>query len=79
MKVTVKTYGTVEIGPVADHAQQGLEVEIPDGANVSDLLAQLGISSSQGGTVVMEGRFLPKEAKLTDGSLVQVFQAMYGG
>jgi sulfur carrier protein ThiS len=79
MKVTVKSYGTVQPGSGTTQAPQSLKVEIPDGASVSDLLVHLGISFSQDGLVVLDGRVLPKEAELTDGSLLHVFRVMYGG
>jgi len=79
MKVRVKTYGTFTPGPAAARAGQEIEMEIPEGANVGDLLAHLGISPSRGGTVVMNGRILSKEGDLVDGALVQIFQVMHGG
>ncbi len=54
-------------------------MEIAEGSSVADLLSLLKIHGSQGGTVVMQGRFLQKEEILADGSLIQIFQALHGG
>ena len=44
MKIRVKLFGTLK-GNVSDYdPEHGLEVEIPDGAKVADLLSHLGIS-----------------------------------
>jgi len=79
MKIKVKLFGTLGQRFPDYSPEKGLEVEISEGARVGDLLAHLKISGHQGGIVVREGRFLSPEERLTNGALVQVFQAMYGG
>ena len=79
MKITVKLFGTL-IQNFPDYSpDQGLEVEIPEGSKVADLLALLKISDSKGGTVVRDGLLLSRDEILTDGSLIQIFQALFGG
>jgi hypothetical protein len=46
---------------------------------VADLLNLLDISDAQGGTVLMDSRFLSKEERLPPGSQVLIFQALNGG
>jgi sulfur carrier protein ThiS len=79
MKIKVKLFGTLGQRFPDYSPEKGLEVEISEGAEVGALLAHLRISNHQEGIVVQEGRFLSQEEKLTNGALVQVFQAMYGG
>jgi sulfur carrier protein ThiS len=79
MKIKVKLFGTLGQRFPDYNAEQGLAVELLEGARVGDLLAYLRISSHQGGIVVREGKLLSFEEKLINGALVQVFQAMYGG
>ena len=79
MKITVKLFGTLSQNFTDYSPEQGLEVEIPEGSKVSDLLVLLKISDSQGGTVVRDGLFLSKEETLTSGSPIQIFQALFGG
>jgi sulfur carrier protein ThiS len=79
MMITVKLFGTLKRNSPDYHPEKGLKVEIPEGSTVADLLDLLGISKSQGATVILEGRVLPAEEKLKQGSLVNLFQVMYGG
>jgi sulfur carrier protein ThiS len=81
MRITVKLFGLLRqsgSGAVA-YPDRGLAVEIPDGSRVGDLLTHLGISTAKGVTVIKEGHIMSAEETLTEGALVQVFQAMYGG
>ncbi len=79
MKMRVKLYGTLsQRFPDYQHSQ-GIEVEIPDGATVKDLLALLEISESQGAVVIMEGRVLKADDKMQCGVPVNVLQAIHGG
>ena len=79
MKVRVKLYGTLsQRFPNYQHSQ-GMEVEVPDGATVKDLLALLEISESQGAVVIVEGRVLKADDKMRCGVPVNVLQAIGGG
>ena len=79
MKVEVKLYGTLgQRFPDYQHSQ-GIEVEIPDGATVKDLLNLLGISESQGAVVIVEGRIQAADDKMRRGVPVNVLQAIHGG
>jgi sulfur carrier protein ThiS len=79
MKVTVKLYGTYSQRFPSYRHSQGMEVEIPDGATVNDLLAHLEISESQGAVVIMEGRVLKADDKMRCGVQINVLQAIHGG
>ena len=79
MKVEVKLYGTLgQRFPDYQHSQ-GIEVEIPDGATVKDLLNLLGISESQGAVVIVEGRIQAADDEMRRGVPVNVLQAIHGG
>ena len=79
MRITAKLYGTLSGRfPGYQHAQ-GIEVEIPDGATVKDLLALLEISESKGAVVAMEGRILKGDDTIRRGVPVHVFNAIHGG
>jgi sulfur carrier protein ThiS len=56
-----------------------MEVEIPEGATVKDLLALLEIAESRGAVVVAEGRVLKADDKMPHGVPVNVLQAIGGG
>jgi sulfur carrier protein ThiS len=79
MQITVKLFGTLGQRFTNYQTDQGLELNLPAGSSVADLLALLEFSPLQGETVVLNGRFLSKEDILIDGSLIQIFQALHGG
>ena len=78
MNITVKLFGTLSQNFSDYHPDKGLELEMAEGSNVADLLALLKITP-QGGTAVMNGRFLQKDEILTGVALIQIFQALHGG
>jgi sulfur carrier protein ThiS len=79
MKVQLKLYGTLSQRFSGYRHSQGIEVEMPEGATVKDLLALLEISEIQGAVVIAEGRILKADDKVQGGALVNVLQAVYGG
>ena len=79
MNVAIKLFGTlVQHFPGYD-PEVGMDVQIPDGARVNDLLAHLGIQGSKGFIVAAESRLLKEEDELEDGSSIQIFQSVFGG
>jgi sulfur carrier protein ThiS len=79
MRITAKLYGTLSQQFPEYRHSEGIEVEIPDGATVNDLLALLEISESKGAVVAMEGRILKQDDTIRRGVPVQVFNAIHGG
>ncbi len=79
MKLTVKLFGTLGQNFLNYQPDQGLEITLPEGSSVADLLALIDTSGPKGETVVLDGRLLSKETILIDGSLIQIFQALHGG
>jgi len=77
--VKVKLYGTLSLQVPGYKPSQGMEVEIPDGATVKDLLAYLEILETRGAAVIANGRVLKADDKMQDGVSVDVFQSMQGG
>jgi sulfur carrier protein ThiS len=79
MKVTVRLFGTLSQKFPGYDPVKGLEVEIPDGARVKDLLAHLGMPETRGSVAAAEGVILHLEDPLKDGASVHLLQAVYGG
>ena len=79
MKVKVKLYGTLSLYVPGYKPSQGIEVEIPDGATVKDLLAHLEISETRGVVVIVEGRTLKMNDELSEDVSVNVLQVLRGG
>jgi sulfur carrier protein ThiS len=79
MKIRVKLYGTLSQHVSGYQHSQGIEIEIPDGATVKDLLAYLKISESQGVAVAMEGRILKADDTIRGELPVHILQSLSGG
>jgi sulfur carrier protein ThiS len=79
MKVKVKLFGTLSLKYPGYDPEKGLEVNVPDGARVRDLLAHLGILKAKGGVAAVEGVILHPDDPLKDGASVHLLQSVYGG
>jgi hypothetical protein len=79
MKVKVKIFGILAQRFPDYNPDQGLEIEISEGARVDELLAQPKISDNQGGGIILDGRPLKGTEKLPRGASVSIVQTMYGG
>lgn len=79
MKITIKLFGTLSQRFPDYRTDLVLVVELPEGSKVADLLIFLKLPESLESSVLMNGRFLTRETGLTDGSVLQIFQALYGG
>jgi sulfur carrier protein ThiS len=79
MKINVKLFGTLPLRFPDYNSANGLEVEIPDGARVGDLLAYLDISASDSGFVAVDNQVVQLDDELNPGALVRVFQRAFGG
>ena len=79
MKIRVKLFGTLPQRYPDYDSSQGLEVEIPEGARVKDLLARLEISASDGGLVAIDNLVVQHDHELETGVSVRIFQRAFGG
>jgi sulfur carrier protein ThiS len=79
VNVRVKLFGLLPRRFPGYDPEKGLEVDLPSGARVKDLLAQLDISKEEGGIVAVEGLVQKAEAELRDGSVLHVFHPIVGG
>jgi sulfur carrier protein ThiS len=79
MKVKVRLFGTLSQKIPDYRPSQGIEIEIPDGATVKDLLAHLEISEERGAAVIANGRVLDVDDQMEDGSSLDIFQSISGG
>jgi sulfur carrier protein ThiS len=79
MNVQVKLFGLLPRRFPGYDPEKGMEVDLPSGARVKDLLSQLGISKEEGGIVAADGLVQKAEAELKDGSVLHVFHPIVGG
>ena len=75
----VKLFGTYRQRLPNYQPSAGMDVEVPDGATVRDLLACLGLSECREAVVIAEGRVLKADDRLRLGVPVSVMQAIDGG
>jgi sulfur carrier protein ThiS len=79
VNVRVRLYGTWGEGLSPDQRSGGLEIELPDGGTVGELLLRLGIAEARGAVVIVEGRVRAVGDRLRSGDQVSIFQAIGGG
>jgi sulfur carrier protein ThiS len=79
MNVRVRLFGLLPRRFPGYDPEKGMEVDLPPGATVKDLLAQLDISKEEGGIVAVDGLVQKAEAELRDGSVLHVFHPIVGG
>lgn len=79
MKLRVKLYGTLSQQFPGYQHSEGVEVEIPNGGTVKDLLSHLEISEKQGALVVIDGHILKADDTMQDGVHIHVLQSLSGG
>jgi sulfur carrier protein ThiS len=79
MKITVKLFGDLKRHFPEYDPQQGLHIDIPDGATSAELLTLLGIDTSPGVTAIMDGRVLRPEDIVSPALPVNILPVMYGG
>jgi molybdopterin synthase sulfur carrier subunit len=79
MKVTVKLFGNLGQHFPGYDPEVGMDVQIPDGARVKDLLVHLGTQGSKGLIVAAEGSLLRADDELENRGPVQIFQSVFGG
>ena len=79
MKVKVRLFGTLG-NQFPDHDPlDGFEVEIPEDANVGDLLDQLDIPISKIGPVSVEGHLVKAAKILKTGDFIRIYRPIFGG
>jgi sulfur carrier protein ThiS len=79
MKVRVNLYGTLSSKIPANRQLQGIEVELPEGSTVDDLLALLRIPESKKAVVTIGGRIRKAGDKIPHGAHAQILQPIHGG
>ena len=79
MKLRVKLFGLLPSRFPGYNPEQGMEIDIPDGTRVEDLLARLEISKSEAGIAIANGLPLKSDSQLEEGMRVSLFPLVSGG
>ena len=77
--MTVKLYGTLSRLVNDYNHQQGLDVTMPAGESVQDLLDYLSLGPERIGMIFVDGRPAKKATLLNEGAQIKVFQPIFGG
>lgn len=78
MNINVKLFGTFSQDSPGYDPQRGLQVELPNGARVDDLLALLGLIGDKT-VVAVDNRIRSSQDELQEGADVHVLQVVFGG
>jgi len=79
MKVRVILFGTLRQSFPDHDPLRGFVSEIPDGSKIEDLIRFLNLPASKLGMVAVDGRLVKAGHRLNNGSVVRIFQPIFGG
>ncbi len=79
MKIKVQLFGVLGRKLPEFDSQDGVEIEIPDGATAGDLLEYMNVFEGWGVAVAMDSRILKYDDPVRDGACVRLIQAAHGG
>jgi sulfur carrier protein ThiS len=79
MKITIKLHGTLGLRRPGYRPAEGITADVPEGTTIAELFSLLDLPLDQHVSVIMDGRFTKKEANVSDGACLNVFQPMHGG
>lgn len=79
MKVRVRLFGTLGRRVPGCTPGEPMEIELPEGAEVRDLLLSLGLSTPRDGIVTVGGKVRKEDEALEDGDTVEVLPPLHGG
>jgi sulfur carrier protein ThiS len=79
MNIKVKLFGGLKKNIPEYKSDKGIELQLPEGSTVADVIALLKIPNPRAATAIMDGRVLKMEEKIAAGSMVNLFHVMYGG
>jgi len=79
MKIQVILFGTLGKSFNNHDLIHGMEVELPNGSTVGDLIAHLDLPTQKLGMVSMNGNLVKAGRLLKENAVVRVFQPIFGG
>ena len=79
MKISVKLIATYrDLLPPEAHGNK-IEIELPEGFTVSDVMARFDVPQDETSVIVVNGLTVPLSTLLAEGDLVTAFSAIAGG
>jgi molybdopterin converting factor small subunit len=79
LRVEVRLFATLAAFLPSDGRDGTAELEVPDGSTVTDVAARLGIPHDLARVVLVNGRDVGAEARLTARDVVTIFPPLAGG
>lgn len=79
MHVTVKLHATLRKYLPAGTTANSVVVEMPEGANVADLIGRLGIPADHAKMIVSGDEYLEASSIVRDGQEINLFPPLAGG
>ena len=79
MRVEVRLFATLATFLPSDGRDGTAELEIPEGSTVTDVARRLGIPPDLARVVLVNGRDIGSEARLTSRDVVTIFPPLAGG
>ena len=79
MKARIKLYGNLRKYYPDYNSTSGIDIEIPDGTKIRDLIQMLNISKDSVGIVSMDGILVKAGDHVNEGAEVKIFQPISGG
>ena len=79
MKIQVILFGTLRKSFPDHDPVHGMEVEIPEGSTVGDLIAHIDLPAKKFGMVSMDGHLVKTGNLVQENAVVRVFQPIFGG
>ena len=79
MRVEVRLFATLAAFLPSDGRDGTAELEIPEGSTVTDVARRLGIPPDLARVVLVNGRDIGSEARLTSRDVVTIFPPLAGG
>jgi len=79
MKIRVILFGTLRKAFTDHDPVHGMEIEIPEGSTVGDLIAHIDLPAKKFGLVSVDGQLVKAGNLLQENAVVRVFQPIFGG
>ena len=79
MKINVKLIATYRDLLPSEAQGNKIEIELPEGATVSDVMARFDVPQDESSVILLNGATVPLSTMLKDGDTVTAFSAIAGG
>lgn len=79
LKLKVRLYGMLGRSFEGYDHLSGLDIRLPEGSTIHDLMAHLDMASKQVGMVVMDGKPVQAKTRIENNALIKILRPISGG